>query len=255
MNEKILQLLKQAYSSLGLGDSLLKAYADNLATFATEENVESIVAAQKATLEAIQKSNDKRASDAVSKAKAEADNERKSIQSLFEHQKNDMQREIDELKAKLETKPKEEPKKEEPKAEPQKTEPNNIPDWFTAEQQKMAAQLKAVLENNKTLTDVVTALKKENEDYKVAQAKEERAKFISKTAKEVGVPQWRESEGFNITDQMTEDEIKTYLTGVSNNIRVNMVGENKLGVPQLGAGGKVPEEQIKKIASDIVSQI
>lgn len=73
MKEKIFQLLKQAYSPLGLGDVILQAQAEALDAlgFVTDENVSDVVAKQKTFLEGLQKGNDKRVTDAVAKALAD----------------------------------------------------------------------------------------------------------------------------------------------------------------------------------------
>lgn len=247
MNERLFQLLKQAYSSLGLGDSLLKAYADNLAAYATEENIETIVAAQKGTLEAIQKANDKRAGDAASKAKAEAEQAQKLVQAMYEQQKAELEKQLEELKKKAAD------KNEPPK--PDDDQKSVIPDWFTAEQKKVAEQMAALLENNKTLTASLAEIKKNNEERDAKVAKEEREKFISKTARELGIPDWREKEGFNITDTMSEDDIKNYLSGVSNNIRTNVVGHNRLVVPQLEKNKEEMKESAKRVATTLVDQM
>lgn len=240
MQEKLFQHLKQAYASLGLGDSLLKAIADSLAAGVTEENIESLVASQKPILEAMQKANDKRATDAVNKAKAEAD-------AAKQAEKTELEKQIAALQEQLKAQKEPEPKKPETD--------KGIPDWFTAEQKKMAEQLKAVLESNKTLSDSLTAMKKENDDFKAAKAREERQNFIIKTARELGVPEWRESEGFNIADSASDDEIKTYLTGVANNIRTNMVGSNRFGVPQLADNAEAAKESAKRVAAALVDQM
>ena len=71
--EKIYQALKQAYYPLGLGDTILQSLAESLAAtgLVTDENLSTVIAAQKKTLEGIQKGNDKRVADAVAKAKTE----------------------------------------------------------------------------------------------------------------------------------------------------------------------------------------
>ena len=73
MKEKIFQLLKQAYSPLGLGDVILQAHAEALDAlgFVTDENVNDVVAKQKTFLEGLQKGNDRRVTEAVNKALAE----------------------------------------------------------------------------------------------------------------------------------------------------------------------------------------
>lgn len=77
MKEKIFQLLKTKFSSLGLGDEILQAHADMLASmgFVTEDNVETIVSGQEKFLKDLQKSNDKRATEAAETAKKNAKKE------------------------------------------------------------------------------------------------------------------------------------------------------------------------------------
>lgn len=71
MKEKIYQSLKQAYSNLGLSDDILQGHAEALdATgFVTDENLATIVAAQKTFLSSLQSGIDKRVTDAVNKAR------------------------------------------------------------------------------------------------------------------------------------------------------------------------------------------
>lgn len=77
MRVKIFQLLKTKYSALGLGDEILQAHADMLAStgFVTDDNIESIVDSQKKFLEDLQKANDKRATEAAKTAKENAKKE------------------------------------------------------------------------------------------------------------------------------------------------------------------------------------
>ena len=73
MKDKIFQLLKQAYKSLGLGDEVLMAHAEMLANtgIVTEDNVSIVVDSQKSFLESLQKENDRRVTDAKKKFEAE----------------------------------------------------------------------------------------------------------------------------------------------------------------------------------------
>lgn len=77
MKEKIFQKLKQEFSHLGLGDVILQAHADSLSAIGlvTDENINTVISAQKGFLENLQKTSDKRVTDAVSKAKADAKKE------------------------------------------------------------------------------------------------------------------------------------------------------------------------------------
>lgn len=74
MKEKIFQKLKTKYSALGLGDEILMAQAEMLAStgFVTDDNMDSIVDVQKGYLEGLQKANDKRATEAAKTAKENA---------------------------------------------------------------------------------------------------------------------------------------------------------------------------------------
>lgn len=53
MKEKIFQKLKQEFSHLGLGDVILQAHADSLASIGlvTDENIDTVISAQKGFLE------------------------------------------------------------------------------------------------------------------------------------------------------------------------------------------------------------
>ncbi len=57
MKEKIFQLLKQEYKSLGLGDEVLQAHAEMLDKMGlvTDDNIETVVASQKDFLESLQR--------------------------------------------------------------------------------------------------------------------------------------------------------------------------------------------------------
>ena len=69
MKDKIFQLLKQEYKSLGLGDEVLQAHAEMLDKMGlvTDDNIETVVASQKSFLESLQKDNDRRVTDAKKK--------------------------------------------------------------------------------------------------------------------------------------------------------------------------------------------
>lgn len=71
MKEKIFQALKQAYSNLGLSDDIFQGHSEALEAtgLVTEDNLATIVAAQKAFLSSLQSGIDKRVTDAVNKAR------------------------------------------------------------------------------------------------------------------------------------------------------------------------------------------
>lgn len=74
MKDKIFSMLKQEYKSLGLGDEILQAHAEALASlgYVTDENLTTVINVQKSYLEGLQKLNDKRATEAAEKARKKA---------------------------------------------------------------------------------------------------------------------------------------------------------------------------------------
>lgn len=70
MQTKIYTALKQTYASLGLGEMILKGQAASLEAtgLVTEENLDTVVLAQKQFLEALQSGIDKRIADALAKS-------------------------------------------------------------------------------------------------------------------------------------------------------------------------------------------
>jgi hypothetical protein len=100
MKDKIFNALKQAYSSLGLGDALLQAQAETLASlgFVTDENLDAVVKAQETGLRAVQTSNDKRVADALSKASANNAKDKENLTKTAAETQAELQKQIDELK-------------------------------------------------------------------------------------------------------------------------------------------------------------
>lgn len=73
MKEKILQALKTKFKNLGFGDKAFEGVADYLATTITDEaNIETAIGGVEGLLKSFQGDIDKRVTDAVAKAKAEA---------------------------------------------------------------------------------------------------------------------------------------------------------------------------------------
>lgn len=108
MKDKIFAALKQEYSNLGLGDTLLQAQAESLANlgFVTDENLEAIVKAQANGLKAIQAANDKRVGDALAKSAKEKETAAKELQAQvdelsqqIEADKKTLTKQAEELKA------------------------------------------------------------------------------------------------------------------------------------------------------------
>lgn len=165
MKEKIFNALKQAYSSLGLGDEILQGHAESLEAtgLVTDENLNVIVSSQKTFLSSLQSGMDKRVTDAINKAKE---------------------------------------KKEEPAK--------------GGEQDKNATDIQALIDA--AIETKVAPLQRELNDYKAKEQQSARAAFIANKAKELGIPDWRQQEGFAITDKMGEAAINSYLSSVKKNI-------------------------------------
>lgn len=324
MKDKIFNALKQAYSSLGLGDALLQAQAETLASlgFVTDENLDAVVKAQETGLRAVQTSNDKRVADALSKASANNAKDKENLTKTAAEQQAELQKQIDELKQQQElsksellkqqqelkekqalqkqleelqkkaeqqsadfekrkndlltfitgkapdTEPKTEPKSEKKTEDkPQQQNAFDVEDFrktliedFNAKMtdfaKESAKQTADILNTNKSLAEQVQALVKENAEYKAAQAAENRRNFILSKAKELQIPDWRISEGFNIADNADETAITNTLTTVSNNIRANMLPQDGVSVPNLGNGNSAEfKGQIDKIADALVQNI
>ena len=198
MKNQLFSKLKQAYASLGLGDDFLQAQADSLAAMGlvTEENIESVVLSQKAFLESVQKTNDKRVTDAVKKA-----NDTAAAKAA------ELQKQLDELK----------------KTPPAPPITPPVGDDFQA---KFAAAQAPVLDTLKALQEQVKTLQEEKKVFEGKQAAAERQAKILAKAKELQIPQYRIDEGFNISDTATDEEIGTYLTKVAGNIKTNSLPTN-----------------------------
>lgn len=239
MRDKIFNSLKQTYSHLGLGDAVLTAYAESLAAsgIVTDDNLDAVIEAQKASLEAIQKANDKRASDA----------------------KKDAQKAYDQLKAEMEAKladaqkPQPEPEQK-PVENPVQENPQEIgegiPAWFTAYEAKRNAEMEELTASNKKLSDQLQAMEQENIQYKAEQVKAQRSAFIQSEAKRLGVPEWRYNEGFSIADDADEEAITEYLTKVANNVKANMLPGNE-SFPKFD-GKKIEKSEFDSLADKLL---
>lgn len=239
MVEKIFNALKQEFSYLGLGDSVLRPYAESLGAcgFVTEDNLNDVVSKQKSSLEAIQKANDKRAADAIKTAEEKAEAKRKAAEEAAK-KAEEAAKKAEEEKAK---------KAAEEKALENKEE---TPEWFKAYQTAQEEKFKEALEKNKALEDSLKSLQDENAKFKTEQDAAKRNSFIASEAKRLGVPEWRSKEGFNITTDMDEKAITEYLSQVANNVKANMLPEEKTGFPKFD--GKATKEEVDKIADNLL---
>lgn len=234
MKEKIFTGLKQAYSHLGLGDAVLTAYAESLesAGIVTDENLDAVIKAQKTSLEAIQKANDKRASDA-----------KKSAEDAYAKQKAELEAKLAEA-----NKPQPEPQPA-PKPEPN-PQPEGVPAWFTDYEAKRKAELEEMAASNKKLSEQLQAMEEDNNKYKAEQAKAARVAFITSEAKRLGVPEWRSKEGFSIADDANNEAITEYLQQVANNVKANMLPDSQ-GFPKFD-GKKIEKAELDSLADTLL---
>lgn len=285
MKDKIFQLLKQAYKSLGLGDDVLQAHADMLAGtgIVTEDNVQTIVESQKSFLESLQKENDRRVTEARAKLQAEQKAKEDAAKKLAEEEA---------LK-----KAEEDKKKAEEEAEAKRLEEfqkkNEVPEYLKkyfeeqAAKEKQAkedaakereeykrlvesitksnneqkdAYTKQLEEQNVTIKSLQETIQKQQEEAKAkeeaaakAKAKAEHdAKILSK-AKELGIPQSRIEEGFVIAEDADDDTIGNYLTKVANNYKAQQ--QPVLGAFPLQRAGEPTKEDVDNVAENLVKNL
>ena len=229
MKDKIFQKLKQEYSHLGLGNGILQAHAESLASLGlvTDENIDAVVAAQKSFLTNLQKDTDSRVTEAQKKAKEGAKAEYEA-----------------EVKRKAEE---EEKRKAEEAARKEKEK--EMPEWYKAEKAANEKLLKELAESNKALKEGYNAMKEENDKFKTEKTKAERFNSIISKAKELGIPQWRIDEGFNIADDADDAAISEHLSKVSNNIKAQSLPGNRTVFPQ--ADGKVTKADTDAVAKSL----
>lgn len=246
MDKQLFNKLKQAYSSLGLGDDFLKAQAESLASlgFVTEENIDNVVASQKAFLEGVQKTNDTRVTNAVKRANDAAAAKAAEQEKNAADAQAALQKQIDELTKQLKKAPKDDPKEDDFL---EKFNSANAP--MLESMQKLQEQLKALQDLSKSQQDDLTKLQEEKTALERKQAAAERQAKIIEKAKELQIPQYRIEEGFNISESATDEEIGNYLTRVAGNIKTNSLPTK---TPFALAGKEPSKEEASAIANLIV---
>lgn len=283
MKDKIFQLLKQAYKSLGLGDEILKAHAEMLdgIGIVTEDNVQTIVDAQKTYLENLQRENDKRVTDAKKKydeaQKAKEEEDRKAKEEADRKAKEEAERKskdeeekkhLEELKRNempeyLKKYFDEQAEKAKVTKEENEKERNELRDLLKKLTESHAASEKAHKEqmesNDKTIKELQEQLRKQAEEAREKEEKaaaekaraEHKEKILSK-ARELGIPQSRIDEGFVIAEDADDETINNVLTKVSNNYKTLMQ-------PQFGGGihssGEPTDEEVSDVANSLVSTL
>lgn len=285
MKDKIFQLLKQEYKSLGLGDEVLQAHAEMLDKMGlvTDDNIETVVASQKSFLESLQKDNVRRVTDAKKKfeeaQKAKEDAERKAAE--------------EEAKKKADEEAKKAAEEAEKKRLEELAKKNEMPDYLkkyfeeqTAEKkaseeartkereefkklvetltQKNTDQAKAyneqMEEQSKTIKELQETIQKQADEAKAkeeaaakAKAKADHdAKILSK-AKKLGIPDSRIDEGFNLSDDATDEAIDTYLSKVANNYKA--LQQPQFGGSYRASEGEPTKEEVDNVAASLVQSL
>lgn len=278
MKDKIFQLLKQEYKSLGLGDEVLQAHAEMLDKMGlvTDDNIETVVASQKSFLESLQKDNDRRVTDAKkkfeeaqkakedaerkaaeeeAKKKADEEAEKKRLEELAK--KNEMP---DYLKKYFEEQAAEKKASEEARVK-EREEFKKLVETLT---QKNTDQAKTydeqMEEQSKTIKELQETIQKQAEEAKAkeeaaakAKAKADHdAKILSK-AKELGIPDSRINEGFTLSDDATDETIETYLSKVANNYKA--LQQPQFGGSYRASEGEPTKEEVDDVAASLVQSL
>lgn len=278
MKDKIFQLLKQEYKSLGLGDEVLQAHAEMLDKMGlvTDDNIETVVASQKSFLESLQKDNDRRVTDAKkkfeeaqkakedaerkaaeeeAKKKADEEAEKKRLEELAK--KNEMpdylkkyfEEQTAEKKASEEARTKE--REEFKKLVETLTQKNT--DQAKAYNEQMEEQSKTIKELQETIQKQADEAKAKEEAAAKAKAKADHdAKILSK-AKKLGIPDSRIDEGFNLSDDATDEAIDTYLSKVANNYKA--LQQPQFGGSYRASEGEPTKEEVDNVAASLVQSL
>lgn len=259
MKDKLFNALKQAYPQLGLSDEILRHHATMLAATVTvtDENLNSIVEAQKDYLQGLQAENDKRATSATATAKAKAEAEKQAaideaVKAALAAERKRVQDEAEDAKKKAEEEAK---RKAQEKEEPEfmkafREEMKKKDEERTAANAELQKKIDELLKNNEEQGKTINSLKDENDKMKAEQAKTERANLIKSIATELGIPQYRIDEGFVIPAEADEAGIKELLGKVANNIKVNTMQGG--GSHILDDNRQVTKEEAKDIADSLM---
>lgn len=276
MKDKIFQLLKQEYKSLGLGDEVLQAHAEMLDKMGlvTDDNIETVVASQKSFLESLQKDNDRRVTDAKKKfeeaqkakedAKKKADEEAKKAAEEAEKKrleelakKNEMS---DYLKKYFEEQAAEKKASEEARSK-EREEFKKLVETLTQKNTDQAKTYNEQMEEqSKTIKELQETIQKQAEEAKAkeeaaakAKAKADHdAKILSK-AKELGIPDSRINEGFTLSDDATDETIETYLSKVANNYKA--LQQPQFGGSYRASEGEPTKEEVDNVAASLVQSL
>lgn len=250
MKAKIFAKLKQEYSALGLGDEILMARAESLAALGlvSDDNIDAVVACQRSDFEALQKANDKRVTDALEKAqKKHNEDTQKKVNEAVEKAK----KEAEAANKGNQTPPADPPKPtDNPEIEALKKQIEEMNKKAAEKEKAHAESLKGLTDSRSALEAQIKELVDKNSAAEAAAAKAAREAKIQAKAKELGVPDWRIKEGFNIAEDATDETIAETLSTVANNISTNLLPGNRGAFP---IGGEEPtKEDFSALAASLV---
>lgn len=99
--------------------------------------------------------------------------------------------------------------------------------------------------------EAIKPLKEKLSGYELNEKRTQRQQLIASKAKELGIPEWRQKEGFNISDETDEAGITTYLTSIKTNlVTAGLEGKNE-GAFSLATTEDQQKEQAKSWASSL----
>lgn len=109
----------------------------------------------------------------------------------------------------------------------------------------------ADLDVQKLINDAIKPLTEKLAGYESKEKLSQRQALIASKAKELGIPEWRQKEGFNIGDDLDEAGIAAHLTSVKQNlVTAGLEGKNE-GAFSLAT----TEDQQKQLAKDWASSL
>ena len=227
MKNRIMNRLKQEYSHLGLDENSLSGLAESLANsgYVTDENIEVVVAGQKAYLESMQRNIDKRVQTAVDKAKGDASKEQA-------YKIADLEKQLEEAK------------RTEMKQTPDGDE---MPEWYKREREERAKREDELKKQIETLAKAKEDSDREKAEAEAARAASERKQVITKKAKEMGIPEWMCRHGFaDIPDDADDSKIEEILNCYAQEIQTHFLPNHR----SLGQGS---EKSATKAEADAIA--
>lgn len=124
-----------------------------------------------------------------------------------------------------------------------------MPEWYKKEKEAQEKIISELSKDRQMLLDNFKAMKEESDRLKAEKAAADRKNLIISKAKELGVPQYRIDEGFDIAEDADEAAISDYLSKVANNIKAQVLPE-KNGYPL--SAKKVEKAEADAIAKALV---